>query len=72
MTLPQEIAHEDCEWEEVGLCVYCKAHGIRLYQGRLPEARRTVPTCVEHDWDDEQGSGFYSICRICGEREWFE
>ena len=67
-----EIKHDNCEWEEVGLCVYCKEHGTRLYQGRLPVERRTVPPCDEHDWDDEQGLGFYSKCRRCGEVEWAE
>lgn len=25
--------HLDCETEQVGRCVYCRTHGIRLWQG---------------------------------------
>ena len=67
-----DIMQHECDGEltEVGLCVYCSIHG-RLYQGRLPIDMRSE-SCETHDWDDEQGLGFYSICRRCGEREWFE
>lgn len=29
--------HQGCTWEQVGACVYCSDHDLRLYQGRLPE-----------------------------------
>lgn len=66
--------HEGCTWEQVGLCVYCKDHGSRLYQGDLPASRRTVPVCPsgQHKWDDEIGQGYYSVCTVCQTREWFE
>lgn len=51
--------HEDCEWEQIGPCVYCKPHQTRLFQGRLPENRRAVPKCETHTWDE-----------VCGEQEW--
>lgn len=65
--------HKDCTWEQVGPCVYCTDHNERLYQGDLPEARRTTPKCTEHRWDDGDSmcqSGFYFLCLDCGEREW--
>lgn len=67
-------AHADCSWVQVGLCVYCGDHSIRLYQGDLPDHKRTIPRCAdgEHDWDYETGLGFYYACRACGEREWTE
>lgn len=66
--------HETCTWKQVGLCVWCDDHGIRLYQGDLPEARRTVPKCADkdHDWDPDMGQGFYLICLTCGHREWLD
>jgi hypothetical protein len=62
--------HNTCQWKQMGPCVYCTDHDLRLYQGQLPSSRR--PPCAEHDWDYEQGLGFYFICRRCGEREWTE
>lgn len=64
--------HEDCPWEQVGPCVYCTTHGLRLYQGDLPDRKRTIPKCPEgqHRWDPEQGLGFYFICEVCGVKEW--
>ena len=62
--------HQQCRWEQIGLCVYCADHHTRLYQGTLPADRR--PACNQHDWDEESGMGFYMQCRTCGEREWFE
>jgi hypothetical protein len=40
----ETLKHEDCEWEQVGRCVYCNDHGIRLYQGTIPKdhAKRYV------------------------------
>ena len=35
--------HDDCPWEQVGPCVYCTTHNVRLYQGTLPEGKRTTP-----------------------------
>jgi len=68
------IIHNDCAWKQVGPCVYCTDHGVRLYQGTLPEHKRTVPRCdpYSHDWDPEMGMGFCSICQTCGELEWHE
>lgn len=67
-------AHSLCTWEQVGLCVYCKGHGVRLYQGSLPDDRRTVPICAsdEHDWDNDMGQGYYFVCSVCGFVEWAE
>jgi len=62
--------HEPCEWRQVGPCVYCSQHHVRLYQGSLPQDRR--PPCSRHDWDEEIGVGFYQQCRSCGVVEWFE
>jgi len=70
-----EIArHADCPWKQVGPCVYCTDHDVRLYQGELPERKRTVPVCAPdaHDWDMEMGMGFYSQCKTCGFTEWNE
>lgn len=66
--------HEPCTWEQVGPCVYCTDHHVRLYQGDLPDSKRTTPKCAEgeHIWDEEQGLGFYFICERCGVREWPE
>jgi hypothetical protein len=64
-------AHEPCAWEQIGPCVYCADHDVRLYQGRLPADRRPAD-CVEHDWDEEMGLGFYFICKRCGFKEWAE
>jgi hypothetical protein len=66
--------HEGCAWAQVGPCVYCTDHHVRLYQGELPERKRTVPVCApeDHDWDMEMGQGFYSQCRTCGFMEWHE
>lgn len=66
--------HEDHPWKQVGLCVYCEQCGVRLYQGDLPDEKRTVPKCAysEHDWDPEMGQGFYFICMRCGFKEWAE
>jgi len=61
--------HQKCEWQQVGPCVYCKDHGLRLYHGTLPEDRR--PTCTQHDWDEESGQGFYAQCRTCGTMDWY-
>jgi len=63
-------SHQSCTWEQVGPCVYCTDHDVRLYQGTLPEDRR--PHCEAHDWDEEIGIGFYMQCRRCGVIEWFE
>ena len=66
--------HDACTWEAIGPCVYCANHGTRLYQGDLPEQRRTTPRCPDgdHDWDEEMGMGFYILCKRCGFREWCE
>jgi hypothetical protein len=68
--------HQDCKWEQVGPCVYCAEHfGVRLYQGDLPESRRTTPPCTEHRWDDGDSmcqGGFYLLCLDCGAQEWTE
>lgn len=75
MNDPQTITeHRDCAWEQIGPCVYCADHDVRLYQGDLPDHKRTVPKCADgdHDWDEEQGLGFYFICKRCGVREWTE
>ncbi len=67
--------HEGCTWEQVGPCVYCVEHRNRLYQGQLPDNRRTVPKCEVHEWDDgdsESQCGFYLRCLVCGEQEWTE
>ena len=65
--------HLRCRWEQIGPCVYCADHHVRLYQGSLPADRRP-PACQpdQHDWDDEEGMGFYGICRTCKTVEWFE
>ena len=68
--IENKAAHGGCSWRQVGPCVYCNDHDIRLYQGMLPEYRR--PTCMEHDWDEETGLGFYFQCRTCGVMEWPE
>lgn len=67
-------AHEDCAWQQAGLCVWCVDHGLRLFQGSLPESKRTVPKCApdQHDWDPDMGLGFYVQCRACGFTEWCE
>jgi len=68
-------AHAECRWEQVGPCVYCSDHGERLYQGTLPDERRTTPKCIEHRWDDGDSmcqSGFYFLCLDCGEQDWPE
>ena len=65
--------HDGCRWEQVGPCVYCADHHERLYQGRLPDSRRTKPACTEHEWDDGDSmcqGGFYFLCLRCGEQEW--
>jgi hypothetical protein len=68
--------HEDCRWEQVGPCVYCVDHNLRLYQGGLPESRdpgrAERQAACNHDWDDEMGQGFYGLCVKCGYQEWFE
>ena len=66
--------HDDCTWQQVGPCVWCTDHGLRLYQGDLPDRKRTIPRCApgEHDWDPDAGLGFYYQCRTCGEMEWTE
>jgi hypothetical protein len=68
------IDHADCQWKQVGLCVYCADHGVRLFMGDLPERKRTIPVCAPdaHDWDDETGQGVYGHCRTCGLNEWYE
>lgn len=60
--------HEPCQWEQVGPCVYCADHKVRLYNGSLPTNRR--PPCDSHDWDQDEGLGFYFICKKCGTKEW--
>jgi hypothetical protein len=67
-------AHDACQLEQVGPCVYCKDHGLRLYHGSLPDNKRTAPKCApgEHDWDPEMGQGFYYLCTRCSEIEWAE
>lgn len=64
--------HEPCAWRQVGACVYCTDHGVRLYQGDLPDRKRTIPKCApdEHKWDPDFGQGFYVICEKCGVKEW--
>jgi hypothetical protein len=67
--------HSGCRWEQVGPCVYCVDHHARLYQGTLPEDRRTTPKCTEHEWDNGDSmcqSGFYLLCLRCGEQDWME
>lgn len=68
------LEHDGCTWRQVGPCVWCADHRIRLYQGELPERKRTIPKCApeDHDWDYERGLGFYYQCRTCGEIEWTE
>lgn len=67
--------HAPCRWKQVGPCVYCDDHGIRLYQGTLPDDKRTTPKCApgEHRWDDANSmmqAGFYFLCVLCGEQRW--
>lgn len=67
--------HAPCVWKQVGPCVYCEDHGIRLYQGTLPDDKRTTPKCSpgEHRWDDANSmmqAGFYFLCVVCGEQRW--
>ncbi len=62
--------HDECTLEQVGLCVYCKDHNVRLYQGQLPADKR--PACSDHRWDEESGMGFYRRCTVCGEVSWYE
>lgn len=38
---------KECELEQVGRCVYCKEHGTRLYQGRLPESDEAKSAIIE-------------------------
>ena len=70
--------HDKCEWGQVGPCVYCKSHGVRLYQGQLPDDRnpnKAICNRDGHDWDDANSmgqSGFYYLCQRCGEQEWTE
>lgn len=64
------VKHEPCAWEQVGPCVYCSDHSVRLYEGTLPEGRR--PPCDGHEWDEEMGLGFYFQCKRCGLVEWPE
>lgn len=76
------IEHRDCEWEEVPPCVYCKDHGVRLYQGSLPaeknpELAAKRAACAHHDHvvdedGNEQGMGFYWLCADCGYMGWYE
>jgi hypothetical protein len=70
----ETAAHSDCAWKQVGPCVWCSDHGVRLYQGDLPDSKRTVPVCESdaHEWDMEMGMGFYSQCTVCGFMEWHE
>ena len=67
--------HADHPWSQVGPCVYCDDCGTRLYQGELPEDRRTIPKCPDdaHDWDNGDSMsqcGFYLLCLRCGVKEW--
>lgn len=32
--------HENCVWKQVGRCVYCADHDVRLYQGEPPKERK--------------------------------
>ena len=66
------VEHGECPWRQVGPCVYCTDHDVRLYQGDLPDRKRTIPKCPDgqHDWDPEMGLGFYVICMTCGVKEW--
>lgn len=74
--------HRDCAWEEIPPCVYCKDHGIRLYQGTLPAAKdpelaakRAACEHLDHAMDEdgnEQGMGFYWLCAACGYKGWYE
>jgi hypothetical protein len=68
------LEHDGCAWKQVGPCVWCTDHGIRLYQGTLLERKRVIPRCApeDHDWDPDTGQGFYYQCRTCGEIEWTE
>lgn len=68
------VEHESCSWRQIGLCVYCADHGVRLYQGDLPDRKRTTPRCAsgEHEWDPEMGQGYYLICEKCGVKEWLD
>lgn len=67
--------HAPCRWKQVGPCVYCEDHGIRLYQGTLPDDKRTEPKCApgEHRWDNADSmcqAGWYFLCVLCGEQRW--
>jgi hypothetical protein len=69
--------HVDHSWSQVGLCVYCADCGVRLYDGSLPDEKRTTPKCAPggHEWDDGNSMsqcGFYLLCLRCGEQEWTE
>jgi hypothetical protein len=69
--------HDDHPWSQVGPCVYCDPCGIRLYQGSIPDRKRTTPKCAagQHDWDDGDSMsqcGFYLLCLRCGAQEWTE
>lgn len=75
MTTPEQEAdskHGLHMWEQVGLCVWCKDCSKRLYNGELPEYKRTIPVCETHDWDPDQGLGFYLICKVCKTKEWLD
>ena len=74
MTATARHAHAHCAWQQVGPCVYCTDHGVRLFQGDLPDHKRTIPHCdpAAHDWDDDDtGQGFYGQCQTCGLIEWY-
>ena len=70
--------HINCRLEQVGPCVWCIDHNMRLYQGRLPADRNPGLAVCEregHQWDDADSmcqSGFYYLCTRCGEQEWTE
>ena len=64
--------HSGCDWSQIGPCVYCDTHNLRLYQGTLPDDKRRIPICAVHDWDEEMGQGFFFQCKVCKFIEWPE
>ena len=38
------VQHADCVWMQIGPCVYCVDHDMRLYQGKLPPTREGAST----------------------------
>lgn len=76
------FGHENCDWVEIPPCVYCRAHGTRLYHGMLPAhkdpalaAKRATCEHRDHVIDDdgnEHGLGFYWLCADCGYKGWYD